>query len=790
MDNSNSSRQGADPASRLPSLASRIFLACFFTYLTIAILSAGAQIAQQYHALRQQVDHDLEIFSHSISGPLASALWSFDQGDIRTAALGLLNLPWVVGVEVTDHRGARVLAAAGRILTEDGRIREVDANGVPGETNAACCLIAYHYPVHFTHEVGSTLVGHLVLYSSSWEVIHRILASIALILGFLAVKIVALWFIFRLVFHRLLTDPLNQLAGMLDRIRLDWPEPLRWLPADGRHSAELKRLEHAFNRLVARLREEISGHRGLQDQLEQQVAQRTAQLAAARDEAETARAAAEAADQAKSRFLAMMSHELRTPMTGVLGLIDLMERDALSASQRETLGAMRGSAATLLTILNDILDFSRIEAGHLVLQRQDFDLAAAIDATIALFRPLAAAKGLTLTGTLVAGSRRWLSGDENRLRQILFNLVGNAIKFTDQGAVTLELETRPGQDGAIDLHGSVADTGSGIPPELKDKLFQPFAQLDDPITRRAGGTGLGLAICRRLASAMGGWIDLDPDPRQGSCFRFRLPMQPGEQPAAEPLAPELPLQPLRILLAEDVELNRRMIASMLTQDGHTVDGVADGAAAIEAVMSTSYDLILMDIHMPVLDGIAATVRIRTLPPPIGTIPIFALSADVLAQQHEGGVMARFDGFLAKPINWKLLRRTLANAGRPAPEPMPDLLDPQPLLEMQRLMTPPEFIEMVWNFLDAIRSFTAAAENSIAGGDLAEARKACHGLKGVSANFGARRLSVLAARMQASVASGTPDPVLLASLTSTAATTHETCRKTWPELPDQAPPPSA
>lgn len=770
------------------------------SYLAIAAISTAVQIAEHYVRTRAAVESDLAIFSRSFAGPLGSALWSLDDDGIWSATRGLMNLPWVTGVEVLDHRQAHAFAAIGLVAGRNGGIRQLDSNGqeIPDNSGFHCCLISYRHEVVFQHEVGTTVVGYLVLYSTPLKIIDHISTAVALILFFSLVKLVALWFIFRFVFNRLLTRPLHRLADAMAAIRLDSPEATLRLSDDRGDSAEFDQLERAFNRLVDRLREEIAGHRLLRGRLEQQVAGRTAELGAAKDSAERAQQAAEQADHAKSRFLAVMSHELRTPMTGVLGLIDLLATEPLTQGQRETLAVMRSSASTLMAILNDILDYSRIDAGYLELSEEDFDLPGTVRRVVALYTPQASKKHLALHLEIAPGTCRWVKGDENRLSQILFNLISNAIKFTDAGSVTVRLESdAEGFDGIV-LRCSVIDTGVGIPAEKMDHLFQPFAQLDDSRSRRVGGTGLGLVICRRLVGAMGGTIEVRSTPGVGTSFICRLRMRRGSPVERPPLAmaPQT-LRPARILLAEDVDVNSRLVVEMLKRDGHVVEAVNDGAAALAAVRERRFDLVLMDLHMPGMDGLTATTCIRALGPPLGGVPVFALTADVLAQEKEEIAHAGFSGFLTKPIQWAALRQVIARAvgdsvtGVPLALPSPP--DPTPILdtghldELRTSLGPEAFRGLMREFLNAIGTLTGRILAGLAAADPRSARQASHSLKGMAANFGAYRLTTAAAELQTACDLGLPDQGQVFALTEAAAATEAAIQRVLAPSPDHRPP---
>lgn len=401
------------------------------------------------------------------------------------------------------------------------------------------------------------------------------------------------------------------------------------------------------------------------DRLEKQAAEMTA-LAR---ELEAARDAAEAASRAKSRFLAVMSHELRTPMTGVIGMVDLMMGTALSAEQRRYLDTLRSSADSLLVVLNDILDFSKIEAGQLVLEAIPINVPALVEDVRRLFAPAAAQKNVELRAFTPACLLPDMLGDPTRLRQILMNLVGNAVKFTSHGHIEIRLAAADRDDAGWRLRFEVADTGIGIDPAVMPVLFESFTQADVSTTRKFGGTGLGLAICRRLVGMMGGTIQANSRPGEGSLFTFTVNLAAipsvSAEVASSPQDGAETTDRVRVLVAEDNPVNRMLIGTMLERMGHSVSAVENGARAVEAVRDGGYDIVLMDMQMPEMDGDTAAAVIRSLDPPISGIPIVALTADALPEYRNRRLGAKlFDEYLTKPVNWNRLNQAIGElAGR-------------------------------------------------------------------------------------------------------------------------------
>jgi len=499
----------------------------------------------------------------------------------------------------------------------------------------------------------------------------------------------------------------------------------------------------------------------------------------AREEADEARIAAENASRAKSRFLAMMSHELRTPMTAVIGMGDLLMGTPLSDQQKTFVKTLRSSAETLLSILNDVLDFSKIEAGQLALEEIDFSLHRLIDDVVQLFLVRAAAKGLSLSASIAEDTPRHVRGDPTRLRQILFNLVSNAIKFTERGGVEITvwspdapISDPKGDDAAspITLRFEVHDTGIGMTPEQQGRLFGAFVQADASTSRKYGGTGLGLAICKRLVEAMGGEISLSSAPGEGAIFRFSLLTRASE--AAPP--PELGARStltvtpsasvstvsLRLLLAEDNDVNRMLITAMLTRLGHRIDAVVNGLEAVEALQESDYDLLLLDMEMPVMDGRATAKAIRCMNSPVSRIPIVGISADALPEHRDGHMTAGLDAYLTKPIEWDHLNavildlvarpddgRAVPVPSRPPPESQAfarlPLVDRVKQAELRLALGSQSLDGMLLLLPETASREVSAIQAALQSDNPRALKQAAHTLAGLAANFGTPRVAAIA-----------------------------------------------
>ncbi len=576
-------------------------------------------------------------------------------------------------------------------------------------------------------------------------------------------------------------DDLPVLAESLQNLRAGREEPgaparwrifhrngdIRWVettnaplpPTEGRAPEIVSALRDITDR-VLRENELSAAHRRLELQAND--------LAMLAQNLEIERHRAEEANTAKSQFLAMMSHELRTPMTGVLGMADLLRLTQLTDEQRNLTELLTRSAQMLLELLNDILDFSKIEAGRLQIDQTPFRVSDVVQDVCDLFAPVAAEKGLTLTAPTPHIDCDVVIGDPKRTRQVLVNLVNNALKFTERGTVEVTLDQRV-EGEAILLTFAVSDTGIGIAPEDQSRLFAPFIQADVSTSRKFGGTGLGLAICKRLVEAMGGEIAVDSAPGKGARFTFSVAVLRASDDATGLTAlptqksrTGLLAQAQRILVAEDNETSRFLITTILKRYGHDVEAVENGALAVDAVKKKAFDILLMDMQMPVMDGLEATRCIRMLAAPKGNIPIIALTADVVSDHKRMYVAAGVDAVVGKPVNWTELDGEIARClhiergalpldfevpPEPTEESARQIIDETLVASLEHDLGAVAVAPMLKSFVNNMSRYGEELGSAARNGDMKTSKRIAHALKGLCAQFGAPRVSYWAWRIE-------------------------------------------
>lgn len=630
-----------------PTLTKRLLFAIFPWYLLVALCMAVAQLAIQFISVNRAIQSDLATLGQTMAPSATVAVWELDNKGVQSVARGIRQNAIVTGVHIT--------AVAGDLSASDGEL-PTDATGALHSPHA---FNQTSVPLIYTNPRGeSQLVGHLRMYSSRDVVWARSKYSVMVILVNSLVVATALWLIFSWVIRFRMSDAVTEVAMAVRNWRFQRRNPLAE-PIHYPYQDELGELVKAFNESRTQLSDSMQDLDALNHNLEAIVTQRTQELQQAKDTAENA-------TRVKSEFLANMSHEIRTPMNAILGMLYLVLKTDLSPTQHNYLAKAQGAAHSLLGIINDILDISKIEAGKIDIENVEFGLDTVLEQLTDAIGYQAEQKGIEFLIRYDGTIPPFLIGDPLRLGQVLLNLCGNAVKFTEQGQVELGFQCPARTETDLTLQVTVRDSGIGIAPDIQDILFKKFTQADQSTTRRFGGTGLGLVISKSLVELMGGriWIE-GSQPGKGTTICFTVQLQVSQHSRARQL--ELTehvgplLKGLRVLVVDDNEAAREIMAETLRYFHVDASTAHSGPAALLSLKNAAnhpFDLVLMDWRMPGMNGDEATQRIHA-DPDIAHQPKVVM---VTAYGHEDVVkraeQAHVDGFLTKPVSPSTLLDTV------------------------------------------------------------------------------------------------------------------------------------
>jgi len=645
------------PRSKSSSISRQLMFIVFFLYCLVALTVTIIHMVKEYHHTQKTIENELQSYEQIFGPILSKALWDLDRDRINEVVMGMSQVPIIVGIKVDRIQGDSLITVDKiGLINNKAHFKEGDkTQNINNLENNFDGLFSYRFPVSFEFMKRKNKLGYVTLYSNSTVILNRVQLGFFFLIINAIIKGIALWLIFLWVSKYILLKPLRRLTHTISDLNFDNLSHFK-INLKTPQKNELTVIEKAFTSMVSEL--DFAKHEVLEfnKRLESEVSLRTSELV-------KAKILAEKSANAKSEFLAKMSHEIRTPMNGVIGMLHLLLKDNLSDSQKKKTLVAQSSAQSLLNLINDILDFSKIDANKLELEVIDFDLLQLFNDVVESFIHQAKEKELEIRLDLAEVKQQWVKGDPSRIRQILSNLISNAIKFTPQGFILIKAQLIQDKVGHHTLTCSVQDSGIGIPENKIDSLFSSFTQADASTTRQYGGTGLGLTIVKKLCELMHG--DISIESKEGSGSRFECILNLGRSevtnsafteviPNTDPII-KWPVT-TRILVVEDNQINQLVTQNLLETMGLDYAIANDGLEALDvldqALELMPFSLILMDCHMPKMDGYQATKEIRAgnAGDHYKNTTIIALTANAMKGDREKCLEQGMNDYLTKPID--------------------------------------------------------------------------------------------------------------------------------------------
>lgn len=700
---------------RSAGLLRRLLLFILLFSLCFTVLASSVQLYFEYRREMREIDSRMELIRAGYLGSLERNLWDLNQEQLTVQLQGLVDFSDVARVH---------------LISNDFDLQQ-------GSAELIGPLRVERFPLSYQPPSGPLRqLGELQVSTDLGAVYRRLYATGLASLLWMSVFLCGLAVALSGLFYRLVTRHLQVMADFARRVAAgELHEPLhldkRQRPGGDEIDTVARALDDMRRAVLDDVQRREADRLALQDkrdELQKMVQRRTASLMHAKDEAE-------AANLAKSRFLATMSHELRTPLNGILGMAELLRQAPLEQQDRQRLQALHQAGEGLLSILNEVLSFARLEEGESRPEVRDFSLRQLLEEVTTLLQPRAEANRTRLELHIDEQLAPRQQGAEQYLRQVLSNLLANAIRFTEDGWVRVEVQVLGSTAGGQRLRCCVRDNGIGIAASMREKIFERFVQASDEVTRRYGGTGLGLAICKHLLQQLDGRIGVDSELGQGSCFWFELALSIGQEPLSVP-ALELPTQGLKILVVEDVALNREVASGLLERDGHQVWLAQDGESALALCQQQAFDLLLLDVHLPGISGVELCREIRQRPGPNRQVRIVALTASVQPSVVRGYLQTGMQGILGKPLQLESLRQVLAGQAQfPQADTEEGLLD-QGLLDTHRSLLGEQKLHSLLQVLaDALDQQLPLLTDALAAEDCTEVQHLAHRLAGSADSLG-------------------------------------------------------